>query len=600
VLDRVVYRGEAAAWRDADCRVEWLDTIEGGQGYSIRKLRYEALPGLWIPALLYEPTTLEGRVPAMMAVNGHDRAGKAAPYKQMRCINLAKRGMVVLNLEWLGMGQLTGDPYRHYRMNQLDLCGTSGLAPFYLAMRRGLDILCGHEHVDPERVAVSGLSGGGWQTITISSLDTRVNLANPVAGYSSFITRVHNYSDLGDSEQTPVDLAATADYATLTAMLAPRAALLTYNIQDDCCFASGHALPPLLEAAGPFYKLLGVETRLRSHVNEDPGTHNFERDNREALYRAIGEEFYQGSSAWDPVEIPCDAEVKTAEQLQVELPAENATFNSLALAVAAALPHQGPLPTSAASAAAWQAIHRAKLREVLRYRPLEVEAEHKGTEDLGALHVKLWALHMGHAWSVPAVEISPLEPQGTVLLVGDAGRSGLAAEAQRLAEAGQRVVAIDPFYLGESKIKSHDFLFALLVSSVGDRPLGIQAAQLAAAGRWVQAQYSVAAPSIVAHGEKVSLAALCAAAIDADAAAGVELHGSLASLHEVLEADRMVDQAPELFCFGLLEQFDVVHLVALAAPRPVRVAGGSDRHRTELAPLADWYKLLGAECQVVE
>ena len=87
---------------------------------------------------------------------------------------------------------------------------------------------------------------------------------------------------------------------------------------------------------------------------------------------------------------------------------------------------------------------------------------------------------------------------------------------------------------------------------------------------------------------------------DAGAAAGVELHGSLASLHEVLEADRMVDQAPELFCFGLLEQFDVVHLAALAAPRPVRVAGGSDRHRTELAPLADWYKLLGAECQVVE
>jgi dienelactone hydrolase len=601
VLERVVYRGEAAAWRDADCRVEFLDIIEGGPGYSIRKLRYEALPGLWIPALLYEPATLEGRVPAMLAVNGHDGKGKAAPYKQVRCINLAKRGMVVLNLEWLGMGQLSGDAYRHYRMNQLDLCGTSGLAPFYLAVRRGLDILCAHEHVDTERVAVSGLSGGGWQTITISSLDTRVKLANPVAGYSSFRTRVRNFSDLGDSEQTPVDLAATADYATLTAMLAPRGALLTYNAADDCCFAADHALPPLLDAAGPFYKLLGQETRLRSHVNHDPGTHNFERDNREALYRMIGDVFYEGSTAWDTVEIPCDEEIKTAEQLQVELPGENATFNSLARGLAASVPRQGPLGAgSLAAAAAWQATNRAKLRGVLRWQPLAVEAEHKGTEDLDTLHVKLWALHMSHAWTVPAVELSPLEPKGTVVLVGDEGRAALAAEAQRLVESGLRVVALDPFYLGESKIRSHDFLFALLVSSVGDRPLGIQAAQLAAAAGWVKSQYAVESPTIVAHGPRTSLAALCAAAVDESSVAGVELHGSLASLKEIVEADRSVEQAPELFCFGLLEHFDVAHLAALAAPWPVKVVGATDRHRTELAPLADWYKTLGADIRVFE
>ena len=102
-----------------------------------------------------------------------------------------------------------------------------------------------------ERVGVAGLSGGGWQTILISSLDTRVTLCNPVAGYSAFRTRIDNSSDLGDSEQTPVDLGITADYAQLTALLAPRAALLTYNQKDNCCFASGHALDPLVEAAAP-------------------------------------------------------------------------------------------------------------------------------------------------------------------------------------------------------------------------------------------------------------------------------------------------------------------------------------------------------------
>jgi len=47
---------------------------------------------------------------------------------------------------------------------------------------------------------------------------------------------------LGDSEQTPSDLAMVADYTHLTALLAPRAVLLTYNKKDDCCFASDHAL----------------------------------------------------------------------------------------------------------------------------------------------------------------------------------------------------------------------------------------------------------------------------------------------------------------------------------------------------------------------
>src|SRR5437667_7501066 len=54
VLEKVVYRGQAAAWRDAKLKTEWLGEIDGGPGYKIKKLRYEALPGLWIPALLDE------------------------------------------------------------------------------------------------------------------------------------------------------------------------------------------------------------------------------------------------------------------------------------------------------------------------------------------------------------------------------------------------------------------------------------------------------------------------------------------------------------------------------------------------------------------
>src|SRR5215468_11258276 len=317
VLDKVIFRGEAARWRNAKLGVQWLETIAGGPGYRIKKLRYEALPGLWVPALLYEPEKLDGKVPAALNVNGHDPDGKAAKYKQIRCINQARRGMLALNVEWLGMGQLRAAGYAHGRMNQLDLCGTGGIAPFYLCMSRGLDVLLAHEHADPDRVVVSGLSGGGWQTIFISSLDTRVKLANPVAGYSGFLTRIEHHKDLGDSEQTPCDLATIADYTHLTGLMAPRPTLLTYNSKDDCCFESGYALPPLLDAARPVFKLYGKENNLRSHVNDDPGDHNFGKDNRQALYRMLGDHFFDSKKDYDWHEIPSDKEVKSKEELAV-------------------------------------------------------------------------------------------------------------------------------------------------------------------------------------------------------------------------------------------------------------------------------------------
>jgi len=51
-------------------RVQWTETIETGKGYRIRKLRYEGYPGMWVPALLYEPTDLAGKVPAVRGTQG--------------------------------------------------------------------------------------------------------------------------------------------------------------------------------------------------------------------------------------------------------------------------------------------------------------------------------------------------------------------------------------------------------------------------------------------------------------------------------------------------------------------------------------------------
>ena len=595
MLEKVIFRGAAADWRKSARQVEWLDEIEGGPGYRIKKLRYEILPGLWVPALLYEPQKLIGKVPVVMNVNGHDRAdGKAAKYKQIRCINQAKRGMIALNVEWLGMGQLGTGGFEHYRMNQLDLCGTAGIAPFYLTMERGLDVLLGHEHADHERVAVAGLSGGGWQTIFISGLDTRVTLTNPVAGYSSFITRIHNHSDLGDSEQTPCDMATVADYKHLTAMMAPRTTLLTFNIADNCCFASGHALQPLLDAAEPAFRLHDKFDRLASHVNHVPGTHNFEQDNREALYRMFGQHFYDGAASFNAQEIASDDEVKTKEQFTVPLPSANADFNTLALGLVEELPRDR-LP--AKSNAEWTAAARQRLAKVVNAHEYEVTAEELPSKSNGEIRAKLWRLNVGKEWTVPAIELTKGEtlPTVTSLVVAEGGRAAAAETVSQLLDQGHRVLAVDPFYIGESKISSRDFLFALLVAAVGERPVGIQASQLAAITRWTKQQHPAAEIRIVAIGERMSLAALIAAGLETKAIDRVELQGSLATLKQVVEQNYGVNEKPEFFCFGLLEAFDIRELAALVAPRELRFIAANERMLGELAPLKSWYADLGKD-----
>jgi dienelactone hydrolase len=595
ILKDVVFRGEAAKWRDAKCKVEMLETVPGTEGYTLKKVRYEILPGFWIPALLYEPDKLSGKVPVMMAVNGHDGKGKAADYKQTRCINLAKRGMIVLNVEWLGMGQLNAPGNAHGVMNQLNLCGTSGLAPFYLSMSRGLDLLLAHPNADPKRVAVSGLSGGGWQTIFISALDTRVTLTNPVAGYSSFRTRIEHHKDLGDSEQTPCDLATIADYTHLTAMMAPRPTLLTFNAKDNCCFEAGYALPPLRDGALPFFKLYGAEKNLRTHVNEIPGDHNFGKENREALYKMIGDHFFPDDKKFSAEEIECKKEIKTKDELTVKLPDDNLTMNALAKSLMKELPRNPELPKEKVEF--WRKEQVAALGQVTRFmHMMNGAAPAPKKEEKDGIVAKHWTMTINNSWSLPFVELTKGEPKGTTIVINDAGRAASATRVDELLKAGQRVVVADLFYFGEAKPNPKDWLWALMLDTLSERPLGVQAGQLAILAGWAGDIKANEKPvAICAIGPRSSTIALTAGALEAVMIASLELHNPLGSFKEIIDENRVVANTPELFCFGLLEQFDVKQLAALVAPRPIKIVNPSERLKKEFADLKDWYKLLGKD-----
>src|SRR5262249_17427634 len=150
-------------------------------------------------------------------------------------------------------------------------------------------------------------------------------------------------------------------------------------------------------------------------------------------------------------------------------------------------------------------------------------------------------------------------------IVADEGRGSAADIVLALIESGKRVLAVDPFYFGESKMGPRAYLYGLLVSAVGGRPLAVQAGPPPAGAPRSVGQQHNGQVTIVAQGPRSSLFALAAAALDEQSIAGVELRGSLGSVKEIIEQNRDVASAPEQFTFGLLERFDVRTLAALVA-----------------------------------
>src|ERR1035437_1744709 len=250
LLNDVVFHGWSHDWVNSSPKFEDLGRLPSGAGYQIHKLRYEVVPGFYATALLYEPEHINGKIPAVLNVMGHFIAqGNSVEFEQKLCINQALRGMIALNLGWVGTGELDVEGNEHWFGAHLDLVGMNGVGLFYLGMRRGLDYLAADPNVDPSRIGVTGLSGGGWQTIVLSSLDPRVLVSIPVAGFTSLPGRVERFQagDPGDIEQNATDFLEGQDYSTLAAMRAPHPTLLIFNAEDDCCFRAPLVKPEVYD-----------------------------------------------------------------------------------------------------------------------------------------------------------------------------------------------------------------------------------------------------------------------------------------------------------------------------------------------------------------
>ena len=580
----VIYHGWPQAWIDAPPKFEQLGTLEG-RGYRIRKLRYEVVPGMYSAALLYEPDHISGKMPAVLNVHGHEPHGKAAEYKQKRCINEARRGMLALNLEWFAFGELNSPENDHSFVGHLDLAGANGLGLFYLEMRRGLDYLYNDPRVDRSRIAVTGLSGGGWQTIVLSSLDPRVTAATPVAGFCTLTTAIEHPEYAGDdAEQNASDFRQGVDYAQLAAMRAPRPTLLIYNVKDDCCFRAGVVKQGVFFDIQPFFRLSNHEQNLQWHENYDPGTHNYQRDNREALYRFLNSAFNLNSSSVEDEDT--DREVRNAEDLVVGLPQDNVTILGLARTLARS-------SQTKAGNAGDTATKRDLLRSVTRYQPVKVDRAWV-VSSLGAKGIESHSYRFDLSNGLTATgvlfrSLTTPDDAPTAILIADEGMKATKDDVANLVASGKRVLAFEPLFFGQNIPGTGDLgvsSYSQMLNGLGERALGLEAAQVVAVAKWLRTGLQHGSPTpgstvpvsstqpptaVITSGARSQSVALTAAALEPQLFVALDTRHSIPSLGYVLDHPLKYSEVPELMCLDLFRNFDFDTLAALAVPTKVHL-----------------------------
>lgn len=200
---------------------------------TIHKLFYEALPKLYVTGNLYVPKGLQGRAPAILYVCGHGRQQKV--WYQNHARRWAQLGFVTLLIETIQLGEFEGWHHGCYTYGHWQWY-SRGYTPAGVEAWdaiRAIDLLQERDDVFPDKIGMTGISGGGATTWWTAAADERIRVAAPVCGTGT--VRAHLRDRTWDGHCDCMTFINTYGYdlADCGALIAPRPLMIASADRDS-------------------------------------------------------------------------------------------------------------------------------------------------------------------------------------------------------------------------------------------------------------------------------------------------------------------------------------------------------------------------------
>jgi dienelactone hydrolase len=234
------------------------------------------LPAVYAEGIYIVPKGLAGKAPLIIAMHGGGGSpevalfhGGANYHDMVR--GGVKRGYVVFAPQHLFSAEGYPKDYRNKIDERMRLVGTSLTAVEIAKITRSLDVILARPEVDPQRVAMVGLSYGGYYALVAPAVDARIRVSVSSCYYGVQEGRYER-----DELSVPSDFRFKNRFtlfrdSDIVALVCPRALQIQAGSADDDDHREpGKLLAPI--SAG-YYAKLGMPERFKHLVFE--GRHEF-------------------------------------------------------------------------------------------------------------------------------------------------------------------------------------------------------------------------------------------------------------------------------------------------------------------------------------
>lgn len=290
------------------------------EGYRIEHIVFQPQPGFYVTSSLFLPRGAgEGaKKPAILYCAGHAAEGYRSPVYQRVILNLVKKGFIVFAFDPINQGErieytdpgtdrmkFQGRDEEHsYAGLQLFLSGTSLARQLIWDGIRAVDYLQSRDEVDPDRIGITGRSGGGTQSAYIAAFDERVRAILPENYITSFKRLIQSAGPQCAEQNFYQGIGSGIDVGDLLIAAAPRPMLVVSTTRDRTFSIQGAR--EAMDEVSHIYRAYGKEDNLEFSVDDD--VHASTLKGREALYAFFQKHLHHpGNAAEEPVEpLPAD------------------------------------------------------------------------------------------------------------------------------------------------------------------------------------------------------------------------------------------------------------------------------------------------------